>query len=816
MNNIRNARFVRPKPPGESWGWLPETGLIWHPDEVETHYEQPLNSYCRFRRTFDADEDVARAVIRLFADSRYMLYVNGSYAGRGPCRSDPRWQYVDEIDITRYIRKGRNTIAILALYYGYGTGQSIRRIPALLAEARLETPSRMIGIAGDGSWKCILESAYNREAPRINGCQGPVEYVDARLADQDWIKPDYSDEGWQAAKRRSIRLSPFWNLVPRPIPLLHERQIDCTAVVNRGSLLEKPEPVERRHRQIIAEEEGITIADSKRRPLPEMTLEASEEHRAHLLTCDFGRIEPGYLQIEVSAPVGTVIDAVYAEELWEGKALLNEDNNRSFDTFVCREGRNSFEVAFGWKACRYVQLRVRNPDGNATLHRVGMRKRTYPVMRHSSFTCSDDTIRTLWGMCEHTLRICMQDAFVDSPSREQQQWMGDGRWQAVMNHYYTGDSRLHRKLLEQIGQSQDWHGMTSSRYPDGHHNYPPIPSFCLQWICSFDEYRLNTGDDALIEEWWPNIVQAVRWFTAFENESGLLADIPYWPYIDAGESPDGRQLDTAGEGVVTALNLQYLESLRKASGYAQLVNDREAQAHYARKADRLAASIRRHLWNADAGAYSDRLTEDGLSGVISEPTNALALLHLHLPEEAESGTIFANVFAGSSRQAVAGSPYFMLVVCRALAKIGQPDRAFELIRERYAPMVAAGSTTVWEWWKLFYKEQSSGKVRFSSASHAWAGAPLVFCLEEIIGIKQAAPGFRRVTVTPRLCGLQWAEGTVVTSGGELRIRVEDRGRELALRMSVPPGCTAHCGSREYGAGEHEVVMSTNGEGCGAR
>jgi len=547
-------------------------------------------------------------------------------------------------------------------------------------------------------------------------------------------------------------------------------------------------------------------------------LAAGAEAEADLLTYDFDRIEPGYLQLDISGTAGTVVDVAYAEELWEGKALLNGNNHRSLDRFVLAEGRRQLEVSFGWKACRYVQLRIRHADSRPVcVHRVGLRTRRYPVAQPATFACSDGTLQRIWDIAAHTLSICMQDAFVDSPSREQQQWMGDGRWQALYQTVYSGDGRLHRKLLEQIGQSQDWQGMTAQRYPDGHHNYPPIPSFCLHWISSFGEYDDAYGDDGLLAEWWPNIAQALRWFSGFENEAGLLEDVPYWAYLDAGEAPLGRWPDVERGGIVTSLNLLYLEALRRAAGYAERVMDREAQTYYAQAGDRLADGIERVLWMPEVGAYAECLVDGVLSAAYSESANALALAILHDAGHERSERIYAAVFAPEATaagRAIQASPFFMVVVYWALARLGREERMLELVRQRYGPMVEAGATTVWEWWGLFYPDPLSGDVHYSSACHAWASMPVYMFLQTIVGIRSLAPGHREVALAPRLLGgLDWAEGAVPTAGGMLAVRAErssGTGPPAVIRlcMTVPAGVTVWVRGVAYGAGRHEVEVAS--------
>ncbi|MEF3302904.1 family 78 glycoside hydrolase catalytic domain [Paenibacillus sp. GYB003] len=799
-------RLVRQRPAHERIAWDRGTAIIWHPSEVETHYEQPKQSFCRFRRAFELPGPVARGELRIFADTRYVLYVNGRYVGRGPCRSDPRWQSYDVWDVGPLLAPGLNAIAVFVLHYGYGTGHSVHRIPALLAECAVEgKDGGVVRIASDGRWTCSFHPAYERNAPRINGCQGPIEICDARRADALWIRPEYDDSGWERAKGRNRELSPFWNLVPRDIPLLEEGTAEASGVVGIGELVERPEAVERLHKQIMAEEESLTVRPLPGVPAANYAVPRTEKGKATVVTFDFGRLEVGCLQVEATGTEGDVLDVVYAEELWEGKALLNANNNRSVDRFVLAAGRNELEVAFGWKAFRYVQIRVRNFAGAVTFHRVGVRTRHYPVAKPASFACPDRELERIWAISAHTLRSCMQDGFLDSSSREQQQWMGDGRVQAVYNYYYSGDSRLHAKLLKQVGQSQDESGMTKSRYPDGHHNYPPIPSFCLQWICSFDEYAFYAADSSLVGPWWPNIVQALRWFTAYLNEEGVLADVPYWPFIDWGEMPAGPGPDVTRGGIVCALNLQYLEALRVAVRFARQVNDAEAADVFGRLADRLAEGIERLLWNEQAGAYADCVVNGAMSGRVSEITNCLALLHLHDPGEQRAERIVRSVFVReeSGHPVLKASPYFMLYVYRALEKHGRAELVLDMIRDRYGAMAKAGATTTWENWSLFYKT-AQGEVRYQSASHAWAAMPIVFMAEQILGLTPSAPGFKQVRVSPRLYGMDYAEGTVSTPAGKYRIGVRRRGDRIGLELDVPEGAEAIVRGRVCPAGRHAL------------
>ena len=66
-----------------------------------------------FRRTFDLAAVPASAQIHLFAYTRYKLFVNGEYVGRGPNRFENRRPEYDTWDIAARLHAGSNVIAVL-------------------------------------------------------------------------------------------------------------------------------------------------------------------------------------------------------------------------------------------------------------------------------------------------------------------------------------------------------------------------------------------------------------------------------------------------------------------------------------------------------------------------------------------------------------------------------------------------------------------------------------------------------------------------------------------------------------------------------
>src|SRR5438132_200934 len=75
-----------------------------------------------FRREVDLASAPKSAKGWIVADSRYRLTVNGERVQWGPAPSDPRHLEVDPIDLTPFLKAGRNVIGVEVLFYGYGDG----------------------------------------------------------------------------------------------------------------------------------------------------------------------------------------------------------------------------------------------------------------------------------------------------------------------------------------------------------------------------------------------------------------------------------------------------------------------------------------------------------------------------------------------------------------------------------------------------------------------------------------------------------------------------------------------------------------------
>src|SRR5688500_4915992 len=89
-------------------------GAFWTPRRADPN---AVNVFSMLRRAF-AWEGAGPVVARVAADSRYVLWVNGVEASRGPARRAPAWLPPDLVDLTPPLVQGENVVAALCRHYG--------------------------------------------------------------------------------------------------------------------------------------------------------------------------------------------------------------------------------------------------------------------------------------------------------------------------------------------------------------------------------------------------------------------------------------------------------------------------------------------------------------------------------------------------------------------------------------------------------------------------------------------------------------------------------------------------------------------------
>lgn len=142
-------------------------------------------SDCYARRTFDLKSRPDWAAITVSADNGYELYVNGTRIGREIGNSSAQWSVAERYPVERYLRPGRNVIAIHGMNLGGPAG-----IVAILRYGARGDPAGQT-IMTDSAWRVI------------------------RAAPAGWVQIGFDDAPWSHARVVGVHPCEPWGVVDR-------------------------------------------------------------------------------------------------------------------------------------------------------------------------------------------------------------------------------------------------------------------------------------------------------------------------------------------------------------------------------------------------------------------------------------------------------------------------------------------------------------------------------------------------------------------------------------------------------------------------
>lgn len=506
------------------------------------------------------------------------------------------------------------------------------------------------------------------------------------------------------------------------------------------------------------------------------------------VTLDFGREVSGFLELELDAAAGTVID-LYGFEFMAGDRRQDTDRLDNTLRYTCREGAQRYTSPVR-RGFRYLMVTVRGAARAPRLTRVGVRESTYPTPELGAFSCSDALLNDIWQLSRETLRLCMEDTYVDCPAYEQTFWVGDARNAALVNAYIFGADALTRRCLRLVPGSSRTNPLLLDQLPSGWDSV--IPNWTFLWVVACLEFFGRTGDSGFVREVYPHVREVLARYLEKRDERGLLTHYG-WNFLD------WAPMDQPRDGVVAHQNMFLVWALRAASSLAELTEDREGAVAFRRNAETLTAVINAHLWSDTRGAYVDALHPTSRSAPVFSVQTQIAA-HLSSVAQGARGEAVAAHLAAPPKDFVAiGSPFVSFFHYEVLVGLDRLDRVLDDIRANYGAMLRAGATTCWEMYPTPERPTRSH-------CHAWSTAPGFILGAHVLGVQPLTPGWTTVRVAPGVSDLTWAQGRVPhPGGGWVEVAWELHSGALEVTVSAPKGVRVEVARPVGMAGETRVL-----------
>lgn len=803
---------VAPDPPHHDW----KASWITHPTAP---LREPL--VLHFRRTLTLGAMPKSYVVRVSADNRFILYVNGRRVGDGPARGDlSHWRY-ERFDLAPLLKPGENLITATVWNFGVYApiAQMTDRTAFLLESEATGDASISTGVKGSGGWMVEIEPGQ-RPVPRVvNGfweymASGPGEEMDAASYDWNWNSPSASGADWLPAAS-PIRESIYsdvnhahsadttgdnpWGLISDELPHMEYARTSA-GMVARIDLSSASAAAARVEEQVspVRASTGPNRTELQTFPSSPTTIPAA--NHIHLLL-DRKTLTTAYPQLTVSGGKGSHIILTYAEALYDKDQHKGDRDDVSdrialgmTDSFLPDGGQHRTFEPLWWRTWRYLDLDIQTGSDPLTLESLTAQFTAYPFQERATFTAPDPDLPKIWEISWRTARLDAHETYMDTPYYEQLQYVGDTRIQALISYAVGGDDRLARQALQAFDWSRIPEGITRSRYPS---SLPQtIPTFSLLYVGMLHDYWMYRPDaNGFARSLVPGTRTVLNWFASYEQPDGLLKQLPWWSFIDwVSGKQEIPTYDKNGESCVTTL--EYLGALNDAADLENALGDSGFATRYQSRAAHVRTGLYDKCWSASRGLLAD--TPD-LKG-FSQQANILGVLYDVIPKDGQQPILrqMLAIDPGTTPDGVlSASYYFRFYLARALDHAGMADDYLD---------------SIGPWRKLLPMHFSTwpeipGNTR--SDSHAWSAHPIYDLLTLVAGIEPASPGFATVRIAPHLGSLPSLTATYPHPQGLIRVEYTRHGSGLSATITLPGSLTGSFvfGGRSWNlhAGINEIV-----------
>lgn len=760
--------------------YLKNSNWIWSPDWSAEDKDCP--GIMLFRKAVSLAEEPFEAQIKISADTRYKLYVNARLAETGPSRGDHQVWFYDAIDILPYLNKGINVIAVSVLRYPEepargNHGMFRTSVPGLYVTGLIrDMAGTEYGVSADASWKCRIDKnvVFYREEERFAPLMIHEKAIGSPML-AGWKKAGYDDSGWRQAKPYIRKLVPEavspGNLKPRNIPYMYRKK-GCFR--NVMDLKKSDYTLEEWTAFLCTQGRKEDAADAACKTL---TIPA---HTETIVELDAGEEMTGYMHVSFWGGKGAKISLLYSEAyVQDGFAgpehipvkadRMDKENGHLQgyeDTYLAAgfgtaEEPEAYEP-YWFRTFRFLRLHIETADEGITLCGLDYEETGYPLQTVSSVRTSDPSLQPVWEISERTLRRCMHETYEDCPFYEQLQYIMDARAQILYTYAVSADDRLARKCMDDFRRSQRYDGLLNCSYPNCNTNV--IPGFSIYYILIIYDHMMYFGDRTLAAEHMPAIDQILHYFERHltkegyvEKVGGINMEARFWSFIDwAREWNDTSGMPPAGlKGPLTMETLLYIYGLQHAAEIADFLGRREEAGLYRKRAKKAQESIRRYCTGENG------MLQDG-PGIeeYSQHCQVFALLTDTVDLETGKANLLKTIKEPGYVQCTVAMRFYLF---RALEKTG-----LYAYTDRY-----------WDTWRNMVKMHCTTCVESEayarSECHGW-GALILYELPCItLGVRPAAPGYKKVRIAPVTGYLTHASGVVKTPGGNIRVswKIED-------------------------------------------
>ena len=450
---------------------------VFHRERQKTDIKNDVerqNSHILFRNRITIEELPKKAELKITADDKYRLYINGQLVTEGPASAyHYRYRY-DTLDVTKYLKKGVNVFAYHTYYRGLinRVWQSGDRRHGLYCNLSCDGETIF---ESDESFLCKYHGGYS-----VCGKAGYdtqfLECYDSNSNDVGFEKPDFDDGEWENAVK-------------------------------------------------VKNDDHILSDGSAKHIVFEKITPAKVEKRGNTAFIDFGACYVGYLSVAAKGGKNETVTVRHAQELNEdGTIRYNLRANCTYEEKWILSGGCDTLDQYDYKSFRYVELIAEH----AEFSDIYLLSRHYPFELKSDIRAGfkdDGDIKKVWDLCVRSQKYGVQEMVMDCMEREKGVYLGDGCYTSLCNYVLTRDDKLMRQFIEDAfatsAVTDTLLSCLNCSFMQEIAEYPLILLQLLLW-----HYRL-TRDTEFLKK---NVIRAEQLLEAYRKfeKDNVLYDTEQW------------------------------------------------------------------------------------------------------------------------------------------------------------------------------------------------------------------------------------------------------------------------------------------------
>ncbi len=699
-----------------------------------------------FRRTYQFEKPKG-GQIKIMADARYKLWINGHFVSAGPCKGNRHMRYYDEVDLTPHLKTGDNLFEVTLL-----------NLPSSDDMDAKEIHIASVFRSGDG-----------------------YLYINGDVTDEGGDHPIETDRTWMCALEEHVRFAPQFF-----VGLNEHISVGYGSALTWSAAVPSPMPPHITGETIPFGEILSSYASS--RPIPHLTY-IPRHFTYHDGYYDAGELVTGYVRL-VARGRGK-ITLTYGECFVHGTKDAFAKGDRTDTSLTLLGHDDTFEVdgelkfeSFWFRTFRFVKAVC---EGGVEVVSLDFAETGYPIEINASYDFGDARDNALWDISARTLRRCMLETYVDCPYYEQLQYCMDTYSQTLYTYMISPDTRLAKRAIEDFAASWRPGYITEARAPSCKRQY--IPGFALFFIYMVNMYEARTEDTAGIRPYMPIIDGILAYFDGVRNSAGQIPASDMWDFVDWADvwrADEGAPITKRGEGI-SVYTMMYAHALRCAARLQRAVGRGVISEEYLLRADEALDAVRAYCYDSERQLFAD--SEEKTQ--FSQHAQIWAVL-TGLVSGEEAKTLLRR---SQTLEAQAGYAYAYLWF-RALEKADCYEELGGEMKSRFLGLIDQHCSTIPE----------TPYPHTRSECHAWGAVALYEFTTMTLGVKLVDNSPRILLVSPRPQGSDHARGDVFTKWGKVHVEWEAKDGIFRLRLDTPDTVAAEI-TVPHGYDVYEVALN---------